>query len=340
MEIDDRSAVAVVRRLARRHGVAIGLPETRVGELAIVATEAATNMLRYAERGRALIELVRQPGADVINMIFTDRGPGISDIDRMFQDGESSTDSAGLGLGAIVRLSDTFDIFSSPDTGTTIVCTFGGKSGGADCGVEAVGLRVCHPNEDTCGDDFQIRQTPRATDVLLCDGLGHGPAAAEAASEVIAAAGAAGGLSSEPGKLMRQITERLVGRRGAVVALMHVAQPQMELRYAALGNISTLLIGAKGIRRLAVRDGRIGGAATHGYEEAVQLEAGDMVILHSDGLKTLREAHFPPGLLKKSPLLIAGFLLDRAFRGRDDASIVVMRINRGGDQLPWQNSPP
>ncbi|MBR9841488.1 MAG: SpoIIE family protein phosphatase [Rhodobacteraceae bacterium] len=332
VEIDDRSAVAVVRRLARRLGAEIGLPETRVDELAIVATEATTNILRYAERGRALIELVRSPGPELITMVFTDRGPGISDIDRMFQDGESSTDSAGLGLGAIVRLSDTFDIFSSPENGTTIVCTFRGRGERMDVGVEAVGLRVCHPHETSCGDDYQIRQLPRATDVLLCDGLGHGPAAAEAAAEVTGAAVAAGGLSSEPGKLMRRITETLVGRRGAVAALVHVAQPQMEMRYCGLGNISTLLIGAQGVRRMAVRDGRIGATATRGYEETVQLEAGDLVILHSDGLKTLRESHFPPGLLKKSPLLIAGFFLDRAFRGRDDASIVVMRITREREQ--------
>lgn len=328
VEIDDRSAVAVVRRLARRHGAEIGLPETRVDELAIVATEATTNILRYAQRGRALIESVRTTGSGIVTMIFTDRGPGISDIDRMFQDGESSTDSAGLGLGAIVRLSDSFDIFSSPESGTTIACTFGSREDGGDPAVEAVGLRVCHPSEDTCGDDFQLRQTPRATDALLCDGLGHGPAACEAAAEVTDAAFAAGGLSSEPGSLMRQVTEQLVGRRGAVAALVHIAHPQLEMRYAGLGNISTLVIGAQGVRRMAARDGRIGGAATRGYEETVQLAAGDMVIMHSDGLKTLREAHFPQGLLKKSPLLIAGFFLDRAFRGRDDASIVVMRISR------------
>ncbi|MCA0961492.1 ATP-binding SpoIIE family protein phosphatase [Salipiger bermudensis] len=328
VEIDDRSAVAVVRRLARRHGAEIGLPETRLEELAIVASEAATNILRYATRGRALIEPMRGPDAGRIAMIFTDRGPGIPDIDRMFEDGESSTESAGLGLGAIVRLSDSFDIFSAPEHGTTIVCTFGGAEAGRTGDVEAVGLRVCHPHETSCGDDYQIRQTPLATDVLLCDGLGHGPAAAEAAAEVTDAAVAAGGLSSEPGKLMRQITESLVGKRGAVAALVHIAQPQMELRYAGLGNISTLVIGAGGVRRMAVRDGRIGGAATRGYEEATQLEAGDMVIMHSDGLKTLRENNFPQGILRKSPLLIAGFFLDRAFRGRDDASIVVMRINR------------
>ena len=55
VEIDDRSAVAVVRRLARRYGAEIGLSERRLEELAIVVTEASTNILRYAERGRALV---------------------------------------------------------------------------------------------------------------------------------------------------------------------------------------------------------------------------------------------------------------------------------------------
>ncbi len=332
VEIDDRSAVAVIRRLARRLAAGMGLPEQRIDELAIVASEATTNILRYADRGRALIDVQRNAGAMRLVMIFTDRGPGISDIDRMFQDGESSADSAGLGLGAIRRLSDTFDIYSTAESGTTLVCTFAARPDAPDLGVDAAALRVCHPNEQECGDDFQLRQTRGATDLLLCDGLGHGPEAAAAAGEVLDAAGRAGGLSQEPGATMRQITEQLVGRRGAVAAIVHIAQPAMKMSYAGLGNISTLLIGAQGVRRMAVRDGRIGAGPTRGYEESVQLSEGDLLILHSDGLKTLRETHFPPGLLKKSPLVIAGFFLDRAFRGRDDASIVVMRITRGPEQ--------
>ncbi|MCT4368833.1 ATP-binding protein [Yangia mangrovi] len=332
VEIDDRSAVAVIRRLARRHAAEMGLPEQRIDELAIVASEATTNVLRYADRGRALIDVQRNAGSERLVMIFTDRGPGISDIDRMFQDGESSTDSAGLGLGAIRRLSDTFDIYSSAESGTTMVCTFTARPEVPELGIDAVALRVCHPQEQVCGDDFQLRQTRGATDVLLCDGLGHGPEAAAAAEEVMEAARRAGGLSQDPGATMRKITEQLVGRRGAVAAIVHIAHPEMTMSYAGLGNISTLLIGAQGVRRMAVRDGRIGAGPTHGYEEKVELAEGDLLILHSDGLKTLREAHFPPGLLKKSPMVIAGFFLDRAFRGRDDASIVVMRITRGPER--------
>ena len=329
VEVQDQSAIAVVRRAARRLAAEHGWPKHRTDELAIVATEATTNILRYAEKGRALINAPAEGKGDKIVMIFTDRGPGISDMDHMFQDGMSSGGSAGLGLGAIRRLSNDFDIFSGPEVGTTIVCSFVKNS--TPCpthGVEAVGLRVCHPNEEECGDDYLLRQTPKATDILLCDGLGHGPEAAAASLEVTDAVKATRSFNSEPGAVMYEVTEQLIGKRGAVAALVHIAQPQMVLRYAALGNIATLRVRDGAVKRLPVRDGRIGARATRGYEDTFDLEPGDLMILHSDGLKTLRDSYLPQGLLWKSPLLIAGYLLDRAFRGRDDASIVVIRIAR------------
>ena len=331
VEVQDQSAIAVVRRAARSLAARHDWPKLRIDELAIVATEATTNILRYAEQGRVLIDAPAEGKGDVILMIFTDRGPGISDMDHMFQDGMSSGDSAGLGLGAIRRLSSAFDIFSGPEVGTTIVCSFAKDARRPTHGVEAVALRVCHPNEDQCGDDYLLRQTPNATDILLCDGLGHGPEAAAASLEVTDAVSQSRSFNSEPGAVMYEVTEQLIGKRGAVAALVHIAHPQMELRYAALGNIATLRVRDGEIKRLPVRDGRIGARATRGYEESFDLVPNDLLILHSDGLKTLRDSYLPQGLLWKSPLLIAGFLLDRAFRGRDDASIAVIRIARDAD---------
>lgn len=324
IEIDDRSAIAAMRRLARRYASGIGLSDRRLEELAIVTTEATTNMLRYAERGRALIEVIRLPGVEKIALVFTDHGPGISDIDQMLQDGSSSSASAGMGLGAIRRLSDTFDIFTSPDDGTTIVCTFEARNEPPNTGfIEVEGLRVCHPAETVCGDDWMLRHSRRSTDILLCDGLGHGARAAEASAEVLEVARES---ASDPGTTMTHLTETLVGQRGAVAAMIRIDKTDLRMSYAALGNITTICVGAQGVKRLAVRDGRIGGAPTSGFEETVQLTPGDRIIMHSDGLKTLRETNFRPGLLNRTPLLIAAFLLDRAFRGRDDATIVVARV--------------
>jgi len=328
IDVQDQSAIAVVRRYAQRLAARHGWPKLRIEELAIVATEATTNILRYAGKGRVLINAMPEPEGDQIVMVFTDRGPGISDMDNMFLDGVSSGDSAGLGLGAIQRLSNKFDIFSGPETGTTIVCSFTKGTVSSDSRIEAIGLRVCHPTERVCGDNFLLRQTPAATDVLICDGLGHGPEAAVASQEVLDAVLHSRASNTEPGAVMGEVTDALVGKRGAVAALVHIAQPQMTLRYAALGNIATLRVRGGEIKRLPVRDGRIGARSTRGYEESFDLEPNDLLILHSDGLRTLRDNFLPQGLLHKSPHLIAGYLLDRAFRGRDDASIVVIRVAR------------
>ncbi|MDT0684362.1 SpoIIE family protein phosphatase [Roseicyclus sp. F158] len=326
IEIEDRSAIAAVRRLARRYASGLKLSENRLEEMAIVVTEATTNILRYADKGRMLIEVLQAQGVSKVVLVFTDRGPGISEIGRMVEDGISSSGSAGLGLGAIRRLSDSFDIFSTAEDGTTIVCTFEAENAPPNADLlDVEGLRVCHPAETSCGDDWFVRQIPGRADVLLCDGLGHGPKAAEASAEVLDAARAA---DVAPEDMMMHLTRALVGTRGAVAAMIRVDLETSTLSYSALGNITTMLVGRSGSKRIAVRDGRIGGAPTHGYAETLPLEPGDMIIMHSDGLKTLREGDLRPALLARSPLLIGAFLLDRAFRGRDDASIVVVKVRK------------
>ena len=76
---------------------------------------------------------------------------------------------------------------------------------------------------------------------------------------------------------MHEVTDALVGRRGAVGALVHIDRAAMHLRYAALGNIATLRVRNGEVKRLPVRDGRIGARATRGYEEDFALEPGDLI---------------------------------------------------------------
>ena len=324
IDIDDRSAIAAIRRLARRHASLLDFSEQRIEELSIVVTEATTNIVRYAGNGRALIDVINVPGIRKLVLLFTDNGPGIDNIDLMMQDGASTSASAGLGLGAIKRLSDTFDIFTSPENGTTIVCSFEVENVFDKVpALEVDALRVCHPAENTCGDGWMIRNHPSHVDILLCDGLGHGPMAEEASIEVIELARR---HIAPPSETIEMLAASLSGHRGAVAAMIRIGLEDGLLSYSGLGNITTLCVGSDGIKRFPVKDGRIGGAPTSGFDETRQLEDGDLVIMHSDGLVTLREAALSPALLSRSPLLIAGYLLDRMFRGRDDASIVVIRV--------------
>ena len=55
-----------------------------------------------------------------IEVVASDEGPGIPDIERALQDGYTTGGGLGLGLPGARRLVDDFDIESAPSQGTTV----------------------------------------------------------------------------------------------------------------------------------------------------------------------------------------------------------------------------
>jgi serine/threonine-protein kinase RsbT len=66
---------------------------------------------------------VQRGNARGLTVIARDDGPGIADLDRVMEDGYSTSGGLGLGLPGSKRLMDEFDIVSTPGKGTTIVMT-------------------------------------------------------------------------------------------------------------------------------------------------------------------------------------------------------------------------
>ncbi|MBM7069742.1 ATP-binding protein [Actibacterium sp. 188UL27-1] len=323
LNIDDVTVVSAARRLARQSALDIGLPQTRAEEIAIVTTEAATNALRHGGGGRILIQKTPLQTGMGLALIVVDDGPGIAHINTAMADGNSSRGSAGLGLGAIRRLSDRFDIWAEAGIGTVVACEFAGPSKDAAPGSLAIaGLTVCHPAETQCGDSWTARTSSSGTDIFLCDGLGHGPCAADAAKQAIEAFETEHGL---PADALSRLSRKLNGQRGVVAAAVRFHCNKSALSYGAVGNITTFVIREGETKRFPVRDGRLGGPPLTAYGETFDLCTGDIVVLHSDGLSTVRLSDFKHSLFARSPLTIAATLLHRNFRGRDDASIVVVR---------------
>ena len=54
-------------------------------------------------------------------LLAIDQGPGMRDVDACMRDGHSTAGTAGCGLGAVLRLSGTFDLFSAPGQGTVVL---------------------------------------------------------------------------------------------------------------------------------------------------------------------------------------------------------------------------
>ena len=84
------------------------------------ASELARNMLKYAQGGKVIIEVVNSGRENGIRLTFADEGPGIADVRLAMQDGYSTAKSLGLGLPGTKRLMSDFKIESEVGKGTTV----------------------------------------------------------------------------------------------------------------------------------------------------------------------------------------------------------------------------
>ena len=112
----DTSQIGASRTRATELAVSAGFDATDAHRVGLVATEMATNLLKHAPSGEGelLMRLVATGANAEIELLSVDRGPGIRDVRRSLEDGYSTAGSSGTGLGAIKRLSDSFDLYLSP----------------------------------------------------------------------------------------------------------------------------------------------------------------------------------------------------------------------------------
>lgn len=123
MTIVKETDVIPFRNRVKEYAAKIGMGLVNQTKLITSASELARNMLKYANGGKATIEIVnseKQPG---IRLTFKDEGPGIADIAQAMKDGYSSTKSLGLGLPGTKRLVSEFKIQSEVGKGTTVIVT-------------------------------------------------------------------------------------------------------------------------------------------------------------------------------------------------------------------------
>ena len=119
--LDDASAVGAARRHAVEAAQALQLGERKVADLAIIATELGTNLIRHAAEGVLLVRPVRAPDNAGLELVSIDSGPGMADLGRFYRDGHSTAGTLGIGLGAVRRLADRYDAYSTPGRGTVQV---------------------------------------------------------------------------------------------------------------------------------------------------------------------------------------------------------------------------
>jgi anti-sigma regulatory factor (Ser/Thr protein kinase) len=325
--INHASDVAAARRAGQKLADAMGFGETRAGQLAIIVTEAATNILKHAGEGTVYISAAQSPAGPGVDVLAVDAGPGIADLPTSLRDGVSTTGTAGTGLGALHRLSDEFDVYSVRGNGAAFFMRLWRDSPAPHaCGVDIGALCVPLAGEDECGDGWAVACGAHGATLLAADGLGHGPEAARAA------AGAIGSLEKRPasgaGELVASSHEALRITRGAALAAARIDFAAGELRFAGIGNIGGAVYDGEARRALVSHNGIVGHNMRKVQEFVLPFPPGALCILHSDGIQTQWDLASYPGLVAASPALIAAMLMRDFIRRRDDAMVLVVR--RGG----------
>ena len=88
--------------------------------LITAASELVRNMMRYANGGDCVVEVVSSGRNNGVRLTFRDKGPGIPDLALAMKDGFSTGKSLGLGLPGTKRLVNEFDLKSKVGEGTTV----------------------------------------------------------------------------------------------------------------------------------------------------------------------------------------------------------------------------
>jgi anti-sigma regulatory factor (Ser/Thr protein kinase) len=319
LTVEDASAVAACRKAALDMAFRLEFPAARADQLALAVTEAATNLSKHAHQGSLLLCVNRDADVPGIELVTIDRGPGVRDVGAALRDGHSTAGSLGIGLGAIRRLADVSDLHSASGRGTALVARFWPSPRRPD--VRCAGLIRPMTGEEECGDVFGAVQTPDAVTAVLCDGLGHGPLAAAAASQAVAAVLA--GPAGEPAALLERAHRRLSGTRGGAIGVVQIAEGRA--RFAGLGNIAACTLDADGRTSMLSVPGIVGHQARTIRQFEYPVSARAAVILHSDGISSRWQAAALPGIHVRDPLLIAAVLLAEAAIHHDDAGLLVLK---------------
>ncbi|RJQ75189.1 transcriptional regulator [Pseudonocardiaceae bacterium YIM PH 21723] len=308
-------------------GIAHGLDfrPSRVAEIEIAVTEIGTNLVKHAREGTIVVRTVRGMTEVAVEVLAMDRGPGIDDLRSALRDGASSTGTLGVGLGAVLRLSDSCDIHSQPGAGTEVAVRFHARRGPIPEMADRTVAGLTRPiaGEEVCGDAYAVRRNGQRALVMMCDGSGHGPLAARASAEAVRLFHAA--PDQAPETVVRMLHDGLRGTRGGAVAVADLDFAAGRARFAGLGNIagSVLSEGRK--------QGMVSAPGVAGYQ-ARTIRAFDyplppdaVVVLHSDGLTERWSGERRERLLTESPLIIAAALLREAATRPDDAGILIAK---------------
>lgn len=331
-DASDRSYLALLKKEIHQLVVSGGFSKKKAAEADIVVAEIASNLIKHAGGGEILARLFTEDDNVALELISIDNGPGISNPEKMLEDGVSTVNTLGQGLGSIKRLSDTFQLYSLKGWGTIVLSRIYKNQMPLvkkRVTAEVRYINVPKPGERVCGDGvFYTIKSDRLT-LFLADGLGHGPEANKAVVKGITfLQEQKPALSVTPGEVLAGMHKEVKRTRGLVGTIVVYDFKDKKWRFCGIGNISTALHNPVNYKTYPPYNGIIGMNIPSTIKDLeIPAERGQVLVMCSDGIRSRWDLQRYPGLLKLDLSIAAAAIYKDYGRRADDMSVVIGRIN-------------
>ncbi len=332
--------VATAKREATKRARRAGFNEQGIGEIAIAISELAENLLEHnTDEGRLIISLIEDLGRPGIQIISEDKGPGIADVRTAMRDGFSNGGTLGIGLGAVKRMMDEFDITSKTERGRHDIY----EQAKAGIGTVIVARKwvpkkeVIAPalvkgtrfgifsraklDQQHNGDNYFLQYFDDKAFMAVIDGIGHGPEAEKASQEAYNCF--IDNYKKPLTSIINELHTRLKRTRGAAISMALIDDQAEKMQYAGIGNVTTRVFRSEEPVHPVNYNGIVGSNIRTFKVFTYPWKIGNVIIMSSDGISEKYDLDQYPGLINKHPVVIADVIFRDFSRGHDDATIIV-----------------
>ena len=311
--ITEMSHVAVARRTALQMAYRLGLSETESGALALVVTEAATNLVKHAQAGQILLRALEEAdgawrGAARAGYRPWDGPCGPVSAGWLFYrrepwDGARRHHAPGHPVGPVFRA------WARHGRARAGRAPGGSRPGAGGClrraapGPLAVGV-VCVPYPGRDGVWGCLDGDPAGGALPGAGGGWVGPRASGRRTPRTPWCRRVGSSARRtPEELLATAHAAAQGTRGAAVGLAEIDTATQVVRFAGVGNIAGVVWTATGSRGLASHNGIVGHDMRRRQAFTAPWSPDAVVVLHSDGLQTRwrLDAYARPGAPPSEP---------------------------------------
>lgn len=326
----ERSYFSIIKKEIHKLVQRAGFDDNKIGDVDLVISELTSNLHKFGKDGEILAGIINEPnGVTYLEVISLDHGPGMFDLHKMMTDGYSTSNTLGMGLGSIKRLSDKFEIFSQKGWGTIVLSRIHKNKASfiADRAnkIEYRALVLSMPGQVVSGDGTYFKLNERFLKVLVADGLGHGPDANDAVNEAVLAFKSC--PFNSPADILRFVHAAVKKTRGLVGTVVIYDKQNRTWSIAGVGNILARFSSFLENKNQMSYNGIIGHNIPNTInDQHITVSNFNQITLCSDGIKSRWETSKLNGITRSDLTIQMAAIYKDFGRKTDDMSVVMIKI--------------